>query len=139
MHVHRYLRLHRYMHLYTNKHTPCACTHRCLHIHKHIHIFINTHTTQCILMVWPDILECEVKWALGSIIMKKASGGDGIPAELFQILKDGAAKALHSICYQFGKLSSGHRTGKVHFHSNLKEKQCQRMFKLLYNCAYFTF
>ena len=87
----------------------------------------------------PDILECKVKWALGSTTMNKASGGDGIPAELFQILKDGAAKALHSICYQFGKLSSGHRTGKVHFHSNLKEKQCQRMFKLLYNCAYFTF
>ena len=45
----------------------------------------------------PDILECEVKWVLGSIIMNKASGGDGIPAELFQILKDDAMKALHSI------------------------------------------
>ena len=45
----------------------------------------------------PDILECEVKWALGSIIMKKASGGDGIPAKLFQILKDNAVKVLHSI------------------------------------------
>ena len=48
----------------------------------------------------PDILECEVKWALGSITMKKASGGDGIPIELFQILKDNAVEVLHSICQQ---------------------------------------
>ena len=48
----------------------------------------------------PDILECEVKWALGSITMNKASGGDGIPAELFQIVKDDATKVLHSICQQ---------------------------------------
>ena len=46
----------------------------------------------------PDILQCEVKWALGSITMNKASGGDGIPVELFQILKDDAVKVLHSIC-----------------------------------------
>ena len=58
----------------------------------------------------PDILECEVKWALESITTNKASGGDGIPVELFQILKDGAVKVLHS--NTFGKLSSGHRTGK---------------------------
>ena len=51
----------------------------------------------------PDILECEVKWALGSITMNKASGGDGIPAELFQILKDDAVKVLHSICQQTWK------------------------------------
>ena len=63
----------------------------------------------------PDIPECEVKWALGSITMNKASGGDGIPAELFQILKDDAVKVLHSICQKFGKLSSGHRTGKGQF------------------------
>ena len=63
----------------------------------------------------PDILECEVKWALGSITTNKASGGDGIPAELFQILKDAAAKVLHSICSKFEKLSSGHRTGKGQF------------------------
>ena len=55
----------------------------------------------------PDILECEVKWALGSITTNKGSGGDGIPVELFQILKDDASK--------FGKLSSGHRTGKGQF------------------------
>ena len=51
----------------------------------------------------PDILECEVEWALGSVNMNKASGGDGISAELFQILTDGAVKVLHSICQQLGK------------------------------------
>ena len=51
----------------------------------------------------PDILECEVKWALGSITVNKASGGDGIPAELFQVLKDNAVKVLHSICQQIWK------------------------------------
>ena len=51
----------------------------------------------------PDILECEVKWALGSITMNKATGGDGIPVELFQILKDNAVKMLHSICQQIWK------------------------------------
>ena len=50
-----------------------------------------------------DILECEVKWALGSIIKNKASGGDGIPVELFQILKDNAVKVVHSICQQIWK------------------------------------
>ena len=49
----------------------------------------------------PDILECEVKWALESITMNKASGGDGIPAELFQVLKDDAIKVLHSACQQY--------------------------------------
>ena len=63
----------------------------------------------------PDILECEVKWALGSITMNKASGGDGIPVELLQILKDDAVKVLHSICQHIWKLSSGHRTGKGPF------------------------
>ena len=51
----------------------------------------------------PDILECDVKWALGSIATNKASGGDGFPVELFQILKDAAAKLLHSICQQIWK------------------------------------
>ena len=64
----------------------------------------------------PDILECEVKWALESITTNKASGGgDGIPVELFQILKDDAVKVLHSIFSKFGKLSSGQRTGKGQF------------------------
>ena len=51
----------------------------------------------------PDILECEVKWASGSIAVNKASGGDGIPAELFQVLKNDAVKALHSMCQQIWK------------------------------------
>ena len=63
----------------------------------------------------PDSLECKVKWALGSSTTNKASGGDGIPVELFQILKDDAVKVLYSICQQFGKLSSGHMTGKGQF------------------------
>ena len=72
----------------------------------------------------PDILECEVKRALGHITMDKANGGDVIPTELFQILKDNAVKK----CYiqhvsKFGKLSSGHRTGKVSFHYNPKDGQ----------------
>ena len=56
-----------------------------------------------IIHLEPDILEYEVKWALGSIIMNKASGGDGIPVELFQILKDDAVKVLHSVCQQIWK------------------------------------
>ena len=63
----------------------------------------------------PDILECEVKWASGSISIDKASGGDGIPVELFQILKDDVVTVLHSICQQTWKLSSGHRTCKGQF------------------------
>ena len=63
----------------------------------------------------PDILECETKWALGSITMNKASGGDVIPVELFQILKDDAVKMCTQYARKFGKLSSGHRTGKGQF------------------------
>ena len=66
----------------------------------------------------PDILECEVKWALGSITRKKASGGDGTPVKLLQILKDDAVKVLHSICQQIWKTQqwpSGHRTGEGQF------------------------
>ena len=63
----------------------------------------------------PDILECEAKWALGSITTNKASGGDGIPAELFKILKDDAVKVCTQYDSKFGKLSSGHGTGKCQF------------------------
>ena len=63
----------------------------------------------------PDLLECEVKWALGSITTNKAHGGDGIPADLFQILKDDAVKGLHQYPSKFEKLSSDHRTGKGQF------------------------
>ena len=63
----------------------------------------------------PDILECEVKWALESITTNKANGGDGIPVELFQILKDDAVKLVTQYASKFGKLSSGHGTGKGQF------------------------
>ena len=82
----------------------------------------------------PDILECEVRWALGSNTINKASGGDGISAELFKILKDDAIKVPHSICQQIWKTQPCHRTGK----KNPKERQCQRMFKLSYQCTHFT-
>ena len=96
-------------------------------------------------MVWslnlePDILECEVKWALGNITMNKASGGDGIPVELFQILKDDAAKVLYSIYMSANLENSAVATGleKVRFHSNPQERQCQRMLKLPHNCTHLT-
>jgi len=60
----------------------------------------------------PDILECEVKWALESITMNKASGGDGIPVVLFQILKDNAVKVLHLICQQIGKIQQWTQNSK---------------------------
>ena len=63
----------------------------------------------------PDILECEVKWALESITTNKVSGGDGIPVELFQILKDDAVKVLHSICQQIWKTQQWPHTGKGPF------------------------
>ena len=63
----------------------------------------------------PDILECEIRWALESIATNKASGGDEVPVDLFQILKDDAVKVLHSVCLPVGKLNSGHRTGKGQF------------------------
>ena len=87
----------------------------------------------------PDILESEVKWALETITMNKASGDDGIPVELFQILKDDAVKVLHSICQQILE-NSAVATGleKVSFHSNPKERQCQRMLKLPHNCTHLT-
>ena len=72
----------------------------------------------------PDILECKVKWALGSITMNKASRGDGIPVELFQILKDDAVKVLHSVCQQIQKTAEATGLEKVSSHFNLKEGQC---------------
>ena len=87
----------------------------------------------------PDILECEIKWALGSIITNKASGGDKIPVELFQTLKDDVVKVLHSICQQIWKTQHWPQVWKkISFHSNPKERQHQRMFKLQHNCNHFT-
>ena len=86
----------------------------------------------------PDILECEVKWAFGSITTNKASGGDGISVELFQIIKDDAVKVLHSICQQIWKTAVATGLEMVSFHSNPKERQCQRMLKLRHNCTPLT-
>ena len=87
----------------------------------------------------PDILECEVKWTVESITKNKTGGGDGIPVELFQILKDDAVKVLHSICQQIWKTHQWPQEWKkVSFHSNSKESQCQRMLKLLHNCTHLT-
>ena len=84
----------------------------------------------------PDILKCEVKWALGSITTNKASGGDGIPVQLFQILKDDAVKVLHSICQQIWKTQQWPQDLKRSVYSNPKERQCQRMLKLLHNSTH---
>ena len=92
----------------------------------------------------PDILECEVKWALESITTNKASGGDGIPVELFQILKDNAVKVLHSICQQIWKTQQWPQDWKrsvfipIPKKGNAKERQCQRMLKLRHNCTHLT-
>ena len=87
----------------------------------------------------PDMLECEVKWALGrSITMNKTSGGDGIPVELFQILKDDTVKMLHSICQQIWKTAVATGLEKVSFHFNPKERQCQRILKLPHSCTPLT-
>ena len=87
----------------------------------------------------PDVLECEVKRALGSITTNKAGGGDGIPVELFQILKDDAVKLLHLVCQQIWKTQQWPQYWEnVSFHSNPKERQYQRMFKLLHSCTHLT-
>ena len=88
----------------------------------------------------PDILGYDVKWALGSITTNKASGGDRIPVELFQILKDDAVKVLHSINMPANLENSAVATGleKGSFHTNPKERQGQRMLKLPHNCTHLT-
>ena len=90
----------------------------------------------------PDILECEVKWALESITTNKASGRDGIPGEfliLFQILKDDAVKVLHSICQQIWKTQQWSQGWKrLVFIPIPKERQCQRMLELPHNCTHLT-
>ena len=88
----------------------------------------------------PDILECEAKWALGSITTNKASRGDGIPVELSQILKNDAVKESVALNMPANLENSAVATGleKVSFHSNLKESQYQGMLKLQHNCSYLT-
>ena len=86
----------------------------------------------------PDILEYEVKWALESITTNKASGGDGIPAELFQILKDDVVKVLHSICHNLEYSAVATELEKISFHFNPKERQYQIMLKLSNNYTHLT-
>ena len=83
----------------------------------------------------PDNLECEVKWALGSITTEKASGCDGISVEPFHILKDDAVKVLPAYL-ENSAVAIG--LEKVSFHSNPQKKQCQRKLKLLHNCTHLT-
>ena len=84
-----------------------------------------------------DILECG-QWALGSITTNKASGGDGFPVELFQILKDDAVKVLLNMPASLDNSAVATGLEKVSFHSNSKERQCQRMLKLPHNCSHLT-
>ena len=87
----------------------------------------------------PGILECEVKWVLGRITMNKASGGDGIPVQLFQILNDDAVKVLHSICQQIWKTEQWPQDWKRSVFIPIpKKRQCQRMLKLPHNCTHLT-
>ena len=87
----------------------------------------------------PGILECEYKCALGSITTNKARGGDRIPAELCQILKDDTVKVLHSICQQIWKSQQWPQNwANGSFHSSPKERQCQRMLELPHNCTHLT-
>ena len=80
----------------------------------------------------PDILECRVKWALGSITTNKASGGDGIPVKLFQILKNDSVKEF----LENSAVATGLKNAR--FHCNPIERQCQRMLKLSHNCTHLT-
>ena len=86
----------------------------------------------------PDILECEVKWALGSLTMNKANGGDGIPVEVFQILKRCCESAALNMPANLENSPVATGLEKVNFHSSPKEGQCQRMFKLPHNCTHLT-
>ena len=86
----------------------------------------------------PDILECEVKWALESITTNKASGGDGIPLELFQILKDDAVKVLHSICQQIWKTQQWPQDWKGQFSFQSQRKAMPKTAQLPHNCTHLT-
>ena len=86
----------------------------------------------------PDILECEAKWDLESITMNKTSGGDGIPVELLQVLKDDAVKVLHSMSANLENSAVAIGLEKVSFHSSTKKRKSQRMLKLPHNCTHLT-
>ena len=97
-----------------------------------------TWITIMVSLIWSQTSWNEVTWAIESITMNRASGGDGISVELFQILKDDAVKVLYSICQQIWKTQQWPQDWKVQFHSNPKERQCQRMLKLLHNGTHLT-
>ena len=86
----------------------------------------------------PDILECEVKWALESITTNKASGGDGIPVELFQILKDDAVKVLHSVCQQIWKTQQWLQDWKRSVFIPIPKKGNAKLLKLPHNFTHLT-
>ena len=86
----------------------------------------------------PDILDCKVKWALGNITMNIASGGDRIPVELFQILKDDAVKVLHSICQQIWKTQQWPQDWRRSVFIPIPKKGNAKEFKLLHNCTHLT-
>ena len=86
----------------------------------------------------PYILECKVKWVLGSITTNKAGGGDGIPAELFQILKDVAAKVLHSICQQIWKTQQWTQDWKRWVFSRIPKRTMPKNVQTPVQCTYFT-
>ena len=91
-----------------------------------------------IIHLEPDILGCKVTWALGTITTNKASGGNGIPAELSHPKRCCCKSAAVSMPANLENSSVVTGLEKICFHSNPKEKQCQRMFKLLHNCTHFT-
>ena len=86
----------------------------------------------------PDILESEVKWGLGSITTQKVSGTDGISGELFKILKNDTVNMPSPYASKFGKLSSGHRTGKGHFSFQSQRRAMPKKLKLLPSCIHFA-
>ena len=91
-----------------------------------------------IIFLESGILWCKVKWALGSIAVNKGSEGDGIQAELFQILKDDAVKCCTQYASKFGRLSSGHRTGKGQFSFQSRRRKMQMNVTLLHSCTHLT-
>ena len=104
-------------------------------LYKYDHHDLDNHNGM-IIHLEPNIVEREVKWVLGSITMNKASGGDGIPVKLFQILKDKIATLNMPANMENSAVATG--LEKVSFHSNPKERQCQRMLKLPHNCTLLT-
>ena len=86
----------------------------------------------------PDILECEVKWSLESVTTNKASGGDGVPVQLFQILKDDAVKVLHSICQQIWKTQQWPEDWKSQFSFQSQRKAIPKNAQTVHNCTHVT-